>query len=88
MKASAETNSCLCIEIPRFEKDIEGEDKTKATHFIIEIVFGGTLWTISRRFTEFFDLKEALKSKIENVPDCPKKTIFSVTTNSQLEKRR
>ena len=45
-------------------------------------------YSIERRFKDFYKLRKNLKKNAGNIPKIPSRTLFKVTKNESLEKRR
>lgn len=65
------------------------ENKKKFAYYIIECSYTKQIkWEIKRRYSQFENLAKVLALSFLHIPPLPGKTLFSVTQDSQLDKRK
>jgi len=72
--------------IPNYVKEfIQGKE---TTFYVINLKANKNKWELKKRYSEFATLRTELMEQHGNIPDMPRKTMFSLKRTDQFESRK
>ena len=79
-------NKKVTVQVPNYTREYQGGKEV--TFFVIHVQAGGNKWELKRRYSEFDALRKNLMETHGNIPTLPGKSLFSMKTADQFDKRR
>ena len=80
--------STIMIDIPSFKKKVQNSDLVVFYDVNVYDNYSHKKWTLSKRYSNFYNLYQELILLVADVPNLPGKTILKVTDLEEINQRR
>ena len=80
--------STIMIDIPTFKKKVQNSELVVFYDVNVYDNYSHKKWTLSKRYSNFYNLYLELIQLVSDVPNLPGKTLLKVTDSEEINQRR